>query len=135
MLPFASQGQIHQEIDKLNQWISTLTLSTSVTDSTHGKAANKGQPASVAVKLPLPSTMRRHNNILNEEENDLFSEAIEDDDLFKLKELLNSGSLAAVKCKSHADQVNAPSLIFPIKKAPSHLPLFSRANFNGLWEY
>ncbi|KAI7873728.1 GDPD-domain-containing protein [Lichtheimia hyalospora FSU 10163] len=120
VLPFASQGQIHQEIDKLTQWISTLTLSTSVTDSTHGKAANKGQPASVAVKLPLPSTMRRHNNILNEEENDLFSEAIEDDDLFKLKELLNCGSLAAVKCKSHADQTRYALLELATQRGSIH---------------
>lgn len=136
VLPFASQGQIRQEIDKLTQWISTLTVSTSVMDSTHGKAANKGQPASVAVKLPLPSTMRRHNNILNEEENDMFSEAIENDDVFKLKELLNCGSLVAVKCKSHADQVNVPLIcISKIRKPRPISPLFfSRTNFNGLWE-
>lgn len=56
----------------------------------------------------------------------MFSEAIENDDVFKLKELLNCGSLVAVKCKSHADQVNDPLIcISKIRKPRPISPLFS----------
>ena len=61
-------------------------------------------PASVSVKLPMPSTMRRHNSRLSDEENDQCAEAIEQDDALQLNRLLDD-----VKSKSDAaDQVMCP---------------------------
>ncbi|KAI8147206.1 Glycerophosphoryl diester phosphodiesterase family-domain-containing protein [Fennellomyces sp. T-0311] len=96
VLPFASHEHIRTEIDKVTQWIKTLAVSD---DRSLIREPTMRHPASVSVKLPMPSTMRRHNSCLSDEENDQCAQAIEQDDAKQLDRLLND-----VKPKSDADQ-------------------------------
>ena len=70
-------------------------------------------PASVSVKLPMPSTIRRHNHLLTDDEMEQCTLAINQDDPKKLEELLiTSKTLTTVKSKSDADQVRENFIIF-----------------------
>ncbi|KAI9278328.1 Glycerophosphoryl diester phosphodiesterase family-domain-containing protein [Phascolomyces articulosus] len=101
VLPFASHEHIRTEIDKLNHWISTLAVAD---DRSLIREPTMRHPASVSVKLPMSTTIRRHN-LLPDQENEQYAMAIDQDDPIQLEKLLvNSNTLTTVKSKSDADQ-------------------------------
>ncbi|KAG2220854.1 hypothetical protein INT45_010916 [Circinella minor] len=114
ILPFASHEHIRTEIDKLNHWISTLAVAD---DRSLIRVSTMKHPASVSVKLPMPSTVRRHNHLLTDDEMEQCTLAIDQDDSTKLEKLLiTSNTLTTVKSKSDADQARYTLLELAVQR-------------------
>ncbi|KAI8093447.1 Glycerophosphoryl diester phosphodiesterase family-domain-containing protein [Halteromyces radiatus] len=88
VLPFANHGLMRSEMDKLAQWISSLS-------TVNGDDKNKVTPnlesahQHPTAKLSLPSKISRHN-LLTDTQNQEFANAIDHDDTEKLDNLLSS---------------------------------------------
>ncbi|KAI9498524.1 Glycerophosphoryl diester phosphodiesterase family-domain-containing protein [Zychaea mexicana] len=114
VLPFASHEHIRTEIDKVNNWISTLAVTD---DRSLMRESTIRHPASVSVKLPMPDTIRRYNNLLTDQENEQCADAIDADDSERLALLLSrSNSLSTVKSKSDADQARYTLLELAVQR-------------------
>ncbi|KAI8368197.1 Glycerophosphoryl diester phosphodiesterase family-domain-containing protein [Radiomyces spectabilis] len=80
VLPFAAHAQMRSEIDKLTQWIATMSISDDRSQSpTH--------PAAVHVKLPMQSKIGRLGLLTEQEHQDL-NKTIETDNKEELTHLL-----------------------------------------------
>ncbi|KAI8067171.1 Glycerophosphoryl diester phosphodiesterase family-domain-containing protein [Gongronella butleri] len=82
-LPFANHGSMRQEMDKLAQWIATLTGH----DANATPPPSVHHPSNVSAKLTMPSKISRHN-LLTDERNQDLAQVIKQDDTERLAALL-----------------------------------------------
>ncbi|CAO3590005.1 unnamed protein product [Absidia cylindrospora] len=94
VLPFANHGHMRSEMEKLAQWISSLSAVNN--NNGHDKVTQNSESAGQqhpTAKLSLPTKISRHN-LLTDAQNQLFVNAIDDDDSEKLSNLIkSSGSM------------------------------------------
>ncbi|CAO3590163.1 unnamed protein product [Absidia cylindrospora] len=95
VLPFANYGFMRSEMDKLAQWISSLSavnVDGNGKVTPHLESTNQQHPTA---KLSLPSKISRHN-LLSDTQNQQFANAINDDDTTKLENLLQSSGAMGI---------------------------------------
>ncbi|KAI8327707.1 Glycerophosphoryl diester phosphodiesterase family-domain-containing protein [Chlamydoabsidia padenii] len=93
VLPFANYSFMRTEMDKLAQWISSLsTVNSNAQVTPNLESAGQQLPTA---KLTLPSKISRHN-ILTDTQNQQFAKSIEDDDIKTLETLLQSSNAMGI---------------------------------------